>query len=108
MDTNQTKIWTSEFGTEYSSRNLYKSIEDHNLSYIDFYGKTKDELNKEILSSLPKNLKILEVGSNVGFQLASLQKFGFSNLYGIEIQRGCVDEAKKLWKGIDYYSGLWF
>ncbi len=108
MDTDQTKIWTSDFGKEYSSRNLYKSIEDHNISYIDFYGKTKDELNKEILSNLPKNLKILEVGSNVGFQLASLQKFGFSNLCGIEIQRGCVDEAKKLWKGIDIIQASGF
>lgn len=108
MDTDQTKIWTSDFGKEYNSRNLYKSIEDHNLSYIDFYGKTKDELNKEILSNLPKNLKILEIGSNVGFQLASLQKFGFSNLYGIEIQRGCVDEAKKLWKGIDIIQASGF
>lgn len=108
MDTDQTKIWTSDFGKEYSSRNLYKDIEDHNLSYIDFYGKTKDELNKEILSILPKNLKILEVGSNVGFQLASLQRFGFSNLCGIEIQRDCVDEAKKLWKGIDIIQASGF
>jgi len=108
MDTDQTKIWTSDFGKEYSSRNLYKSIEDHNLSYIDFYGKTKDELNKEILSNLPKSLKILEVGSNVGFQLASLQRFGFSNLCGIEIQRDCVDVAKKLWKGIDIIQASGF
>ncbi len=108
METNQTKIWTSDFGKEYTSRNIYKSLDDHNLSYIDFYGKNKDDLNKEILSTLPKNLKILEVGSNVGYQLASLQRFGFSNLYGIEIQRECVDESKKLWKGIDIIKASGF
>jgi pseudaminic acid biosynthesis-associated methylase len=101
METDQTKVWTGDFGKDYTSRNTYKSIDGFNQAYIDYYGKTKDDLNKEILSNLPKNLKILEVGSNVGYQLASLQRFGFSNLYGIEIQRECVEQSKKLWKGID-------
>jgi pseudaminic acid biosynthesis-associated methylase len=108
METNQIKIWKSSFGKEYTTRNVYKSLEDHNQSYIKFYGKTKDELNKEILSNLPKDLKILEVGSNVGYQLASLQRFGFSKLFGIEIQRDCVDESKKLWKGIDIIQASGF
>ena len=101
METDQTKVWTGDFGKDYTSRNTYKSIDGFNQAYIDYYGKTKDDLNKEILSNLPKDLKILEVGSNVGYQLASLQRFGFSNLYGIEIQRECVEQSKKLWKGID-------
>jgi pseudaminic acid biosynthesis-associated methylase len=101
MDTNQIKVWKSNFGKEYTLRNVYKSLEEHNQAYIKFYGKTKDELNKEIFSKLPKDLKILEIGSNVGYQLASLQRFGFSNLFGIEIQRECVEESKKLWKNID-------
>ena len=108
MDTEQTKVWKGSFGKEYNSRNIYKSVEEHNLSYLEFYGKTKDELNKEILSFLPKNLKILEVGSNVGFQLASLKKFGFTSLYGIEIQRECVDNSKNLWTGIDIIQGSGF
>ena len=108
MDTNQTKVWTSNFGKEYNSRNNYKTIDDHSASYIDYYGKTKDELNNEILSFLPKNLKILEIGSNVGYQLASLKKFGFKDLFGIEIQRECVDDAKNLWKGIDIVYGSGF
>jgi pseudaminic acid biosynthesis-associated methylase len=108
METNQTKVWTSQFGEDYTSRNTYENIDDHNQSYIDYYGKTKDELNKEILSTLPKNLKILEVGSNIGYQLASLQRFGFYNLYGIEIQRNCVDQSKKLWKGIDIIQASGF
>ncbi len=108
METDQIKIWRGFFGKNYTKRNTYKSIDDYNLSYIDFYGKTKDELNKEILSFLPKNLKILEVGSNVGFQLASLKRFGFSHLYGIEIQRECVDKSKKLWEGIDIIEASGF
>ena len=58
METNQTKVWTSQFGEDYTSRNTYENIENHNQSYIDYYGKTKDELNKEILSTLPKNLTL--------------------------------------------------
>jgi pseudaminic acid biosynthesis-associated methylase len=108
MKTDQIKVWTSSFGQEYNLRNIYESIDDHNNSYLDFYGKTKDDLNKEILSFLPKDLKILEIGSNVGYQLASLQRFGFSNLFGIEIQRECVDRAKHLWTGIDIIDGSGF
>lgn len=108
METNQTKIWQGKFGKDYTSRNVYKSLEDHNQSYIEFYGKTKDDLNKEILFNLPKNLKILEIGSNVGYQLASLQRFGFANLFGIEIQRECVEVSKKLWKNIDIIQASGF
>ena len=36
-----------------------------------------------------------------------MQKFGFSNLYGIEIQRECVDEAKNV-KGIDIIQASGF
>lgn len=108
METSQTKIWQGKFGKDYTLRNIYKSLEDHNQSYIEFYGKTKDDLNKEILSNLPKKLKILEIGSNVGYQLASLQRFGFVNLFGIEIQRECVEDSKKLWKNIDIIQASGF
>ena len=57
---------------------------------------------------MPKNLKILEVGSNVGFQLASLKNLVFTSLYGIEIQRECVDNSKNLWTGIDIIQGSGF
>ncbi len=108
METNQTKVWTSEFGKNYNSRNIYDTLEDHNNSYYEFYGKSKDDLNKEILKELPKDLKILEVGSNVGYQLASLKRYGFTKLFGIEIQRECVDKSKKLWDGIDIIYGSGF
>ena len=51
METDQTKVWTGDFGKDYTSRNTYKSIDGFNQAYIDYYGKTKDDLNKEILSN---------------------------------------------------------
>ncbi len=108
MDTSQTKIWSGEFGKEYNLRNTYTSIEEHNNSYYDFYGKSKDDLNNEILKVLPKNLKILEIGSNVGYQLASLQRYGYSELFGIEIQKECVEKSKKIWSGINIIEGSGF
>jgi pseudaminic acid biosynthesis-associated methylase len=42
-------------------------------------------MNKEFLSSLPKDIKILEVGANYGMQLRMLADLGFTNLYGVEL-----------------------
>lgn len=52
-----------------------------------------------------KNKKILEVGCNVGNQLRLLQKMGYENLYGIELQPYAVQRAKDLTKGINIIQG---
>ena len=41
MKTDQIKVWTGSFGQEYNLRNIYESIDDHNQSYLDFYGKIR-------------------------------------------------------------------
>ena len=93
MQTEQTKFWEGEFGKEYTDRNTF-SPEEWNKWYLENFGISKDELNKKFLDFIDKNSKILEVGCNVGQQLLALQRMGFKNLYGIELQPYAVEKAK--------------
>src|SRR2546430_16541 len=97
MKTKQIEFWEGEFGKEYTDRNTFTHNE-LNSYYLTNYGISKDELNKEFLSDLDKNIRILEVGCNVGQQLSALQALGFNNLYGIELQAYAVEKAKSVTK----------
>lgn len=108
METDQMKVWKGEFGEKYTERNTYQTSDEHNECYVARYGKSRDEINEELLAGVPRDIRVLEVGSNVGYQLQSLKRAGFTNLYGIEIQRHCVDKAKKLWDGIDIIEASGF
>ncbi len=50
-------------------------------------------------------MRILEVGSNVGNQLLSLQRMGFGALYGIELQSYAVEISKSKSKNINIIQG---
>lgn len=107
MQTEQTKFWESEFGKEYTDRNTF-SPADWNKWYSDNFGITKDELNKKFLADVKKDARILEVGCNVGQQLIALQRLGFTNLYGIELQSYAVEKAKEQTKDINIIKGSGF
>jgi pseudaminic acid biosynthesis-associated methylase len=91
--THQRKTWESEFGEDYLQRNLFNPEELENL-YLTRYGFSKTELNNEFLQNIPKDAKILEVGTKIGNQILHLQTMGFTNLYGIEIQDRAINFAK--------------
>ncbi|MCB2297189.1 pseudaminic acid biosynthesis-associated methylase [Clostridium tagluense] len=102
----QEEIWNGEFGKEYTERNIY-SPQELDKVYIKQYGVSAIEMNKEFLSKyIAKNARILEIGCNVGNQLRVLQKMGFNNLYGIELQPYAVQRAKDLTKGINIIQGV--
>lgn len=105
MTTDQIKVWTGEFGRAYTERNRFADAEAFNQLYITRYGRNRDELNREWLSFLPKDARILEIGANIGNQLEALRRIGFSNLYGLEVQRYCVTEAKRLHPEVDIIEG---
>lgn len=102
--TQQMKKWTCAFGNEYTSRNPYAFEDTENL-YLKLYGVRRTEMNREFIGNLRNSLKILEVGSNVGAQLIVLQKMGFTDLYGIEIQEGAIEFSKSITKGINIIKG---
>ena len=97
----QEKIWESDFGRKYTKRNTFNSYEIWNRSYIKKFGVSKDYINKEFLQELPKEIKILEIGCNIGNQLNCLQRMGFKNLSGIDIQQNCLKKIKNNFKNVN-------
>jgi len=100
----QEEKWTGEFGYNYRLRN-FSTIKEEDEAYIKRYGVSRTELNKEFLDKLPRAIKILEVGSNIGVQLLFLQKMGFENLYSIEINRETSEISKSITKNINVIQG---
>lgn len=98
--TSQETIWNGEFGNEYNARNL-ATMEHMDKLYLQNYGVTRSDLNKEFLGALPRSLQVLEVGANVGVQLTFLQQMGFSSLYGIEINEDAIERSKSTTKGLN-------
>jgi pseudaminic acid biosynthesis-associated methylase len=105
MTTEQIKVWSGDFGRSYTERNRFKSVDDFNGFYAGRYGRGRDEINADWLAGIPKDARILEVGANIGNQLAALQRLGFTQLYGVEIQRYSIEESRKLYSGIDVVLG---
>jgi pseudaminic acid biosynthesis-associated methylase len=91
----QAKEWSGEFGREYTDRNPH-SAEEVDALYLANFGVTRTALNLEFMGHLDRSLKILETGANVGAQLHALQKIGFTNLYGLEIQAYAIRAARAL------------
>jgi len=90
-DTEQIKFWKGKFGDEYTTRNSG----DFEELYKKQFGITRTELNNDFISDLNKNMPILEVGCNRGIQLNILEKMGFNNLWGIEINKKALQIARE-------------
>lgn len=105
--TEQMHFWQGQFGKEYNTRNTF-SQKEWDQFYIKTWGVSKIEMNSKCLSDLPKDIKILEVGSNIGMQLAGLQRMGFTNLFGIEIQKDAVELSKRNTTNINIIHGSAF
>lgn len=103
----QTKIWSGDFGAEYTSRNLRKPEEVDQL-YEDLYGISRSTMNREFLEGLDRSSSILEIGANIGNQLLLLKAMGFVNLFALELQEYPIriSEARRL--GVHYIQGSAF
>ena len=105
--TKQMGKWAGNFGQEYTDRNAL-SIQEMEISYKEHYGITRTDMNSKFIGDFDRDMKILEVGSNIGNQLLCLQKAGFNNLYGIELQSFAVELSKSRTKGINIIQGSAF
>jgi len=105
--TKQMKKWKGNFGIEYTKRNILDPDEE-NESCRKRYGVTQMELNNLFIGRLDPAIKILEVGSNIGNQLLLLQRMGFKNLYGIEINDFAIEFSKSRTKNIEIIQGSIF
>lgn len=106
-NTEQMRTWSGEFGQNYTDRNPH-TPEQLNELYTKMYGVTRTVMNDAFLSKMKRDIKILEVGANVGVQLQALREMGFENLYGIELQHYAVEEAKKHTSNINIIQGSGF
>ena len=105
--TKQMGVWDGEFGREYTDRGSC-TLEELVSLYKRNYGLTRAEMNEGFLRGLDRSSKILEVGSNIGIQLLSLQRMGFSKLYGLELQEYAVHLSRKLTRNISVIQGSVF
>jgi len=103
----QENFWSGDFGKNYTDRNT-RHNEEFNKIYETWYGIPRATMNEAFLGSLPKDIRILEVGCNTGMQLAELKSQGFSSLYGIELQDYAVQRAKEYTEGINIIQGSAF
>lgn len=106
--TQQENFWNNDFGKEYSERNSWQSDADWDKFYLDTWGFTKLEINESVMHGLSRDLRILEVGCNIGMQLRGYQRMGFQQLYGIELQQYAVEKGKRITQGIQMIQGSGF
>lgn len=99
--------WMGSFGREYTSR-CTLSVEELEALYKRMYGISRIELNERFLKGMARSVRVLEVGSNTGNQLLCLQRTGFTNLYGIEVQDYAVELSKLRTSNISIIQGSAF
>lgn len=104
---NQEISWEGTFRRDYTDRNP-ADIDEMDELYTTQYGITRTNLNHKFLDRFDRSIRILEVGANLGSQLQGLQKIGFTNLYGIELQPYAVEISKQNTKHINLIQGSAF
>jgi pseudaminic acid biosynthesis-associated methylase len=98
----QREFWLGEFGDSYMRRN--NSIEKVNEEYKKETGTTIEHIFQTFFDKIDGKSKILELGCNVGLNLGILQKMGFTNLYGVELNKKALDIAQKNNKNITFIN----
>ncbi|MBK8551367.1 MAG: methyltransferase domain-containing protein [Ignavibacteria bacterium] len=98
--TSQEEIWKSKFGEDYTLRNDYdnKGLDEVYEKYLNI---SRTAMNQEFIGNLDREMRILEVGCNIGVQLINLQEMGFTDLFGIELQPHAVELSKQKTKGVN-------
>lgn len=98
----QQNFWKGEFGEKYRER--CNTVEYQNSSYKEKTGFTEEEIFIKIFEGIDKKSRILEVGCNIGLKLSILEKMGFENLFGLEINKNTFETAKKIHPKIKFFN----
>jgi pseudaminic acid biosynthesis-associated methylase len=100
----QIKRWGGKFGEAYTERNA-STVEEMEEKYKQNFGLPRSELNESFLGDLDRDLRILEVGTNVGIQLELVERLGFQDLFGMDVQRYAVREAHRQRPALNIIEG---
>ncbi|MGI0022374.1 MAG: pseudaminic acid biosynthesis-associated methylase [Nitrososphaeraceae archaeon] len=98
----QRNFWSGAFGNSYIGRNT--SIKTSNQYHKEQTGITIDEIFEKYFSTINRNSEILELGCNIGLKLSILQRMGFKNLYGLELNKKAIDIARKNYPEITFFN----
>lgn len=93
LNSEQREIWSGTFGDRYINRN--QTIEEVNENFKKETGITVQSIFEDFFGKIPKNYSILELGCNVGVNISMLNKMGFGEITGIEINKKASDIASK-------------
>ncbi len=93
-------VWQGKFGRNYTDRNNHTWNELDKI-HTKLYGMTRSYLNTIFLENIPRDIKILEIGTNIGSQLGMLSRMGFTSLHGIEVQAYALEKARQNLPGAD-------
>ena len=91
--TQQIEVWKGDFGREYTDRNTF-DIDALDALYRKNFGLTRTVINQDFLAGISKDASFLEVGCNSGNQLLLLQRMGYTNLSGLELQPYALNIAR--------------
>ena len=101
----QEGVWIGDFGAAYTARNRFDDPAAFEQLYVDRFGVGRAEINRAVLGELDRGITVVEVGCNVGNQLAALARDGFRHLYGVDIQAAAVAEAHQKRPALNVVEG---
>ena len=59
--------------------------------------------------SIPRDSKLLDIGCNTGSTIFSLHQYGFTNVYGVDVEKNKINHGRKIYAEISdrlaYYDG---
>ena len=72
-------------------------------------GNIQSSLDYFLMSNIPKDAKILDIGCNYGSLIYNLYKLGYKNIKGVDVNKESIKkgktEYKEISKNISYYNG---
>lgn len=92
--TEQMRVWNGEFGRAWTER-CDLGIEGTDRRYLQDVGSTRSDMYREFLADVPRDIRVLEVACNIGTQLSTLERLGFRELYGVELQEYAVLKSRR-------------
>lgn len=103
IDDPQQNMWESNFGDEYTDRNMYYDPHYLDQEYINRFGTSRADIENEFFSNLDiKN--VLEIGCNCGDKLVRFVKIHPNVVaYGVDINDHAIDAHKKTSVGLNIY-----
>lgn len=93
-ENHQSALWRGDFGRAYTDRNP-TTVEEMEALTLRRYGRGRGAINAELLADVDRRGAVLEVGCNVGLQLAGLRRQGFQRLVGMDIQSYPLEIARR-------------